>query len=244
LHLYVFCIARLFYNAVSKRLTKFKEETCRFISMSFFAPYSVKSFPVFAILVLASCSQKDGVSEVEEIIKTTPSQIIDQGALNLGFTDQVDGNFIDENGMGFKYAIGLHGKDLASHVEQGTWQPDEPLPLTGTAQFETTYNLAAYINAEVQETETGYALNAEVVEHNGTLMLTADFETLSLAGNDTVISVSADLSKNTVTGRVYYDGMAGTLEGRISPDFVQGAFQGQGDGKIFAGGLKGSKVQP
>ena len=94
------------------------------------------------------------------------------------------------------------------------------------------------------DTETGYALNAEVVKQNGTLILTADFETLSLAGNDSVIRVSADLFKNTVTGRVYYYGMAGTLEGRISPDFVQGAFQGQGDGKIFADGLKGTKVQP
>ena len=197
-------------------------------------------FTLILCLFFFACSEKQGKSpEIENSVTSDIVEVNEQDNIAVDLTNKEEGYYIDDEGRGFAYAVGLNGSQLATYSAQGSWQPLLNLPTSGTAEFKSSYALAGYKNASVSAAEEGYNLKADLLRRSGIVVLTANFSTASLFGSDDVISVSADIKGNSIDGAVYFDGMRASLTGRMDPDYLQGAFHSKSKNKVFAGGIQG-----
>ncbi|MFZ8874204.1 MAG: hypothetical protein ACO2Z2_12310 [Paracoccaceae bacterium] len=200
---------------------------------------------IFGLLILVfglwACS-KSSSPDAAQFTTGGFASLKADGTIDVDLTDRTDGIYIDGNGQGFSYVLGLSGPNLVAFAAQGPWQPAVAPPTTGKIRFQTQYAVAAYANVAVIETGGVYNVQGIKKRQNGTLVLDADLLNGTVTGKDENLSVSATISGTDLKGAVSYLGMTGDLQGRISEDVVQGAFSGEMGADVFAGGFRGEAI--
>jgi len=155
------------------------------------------------------------------------------GAVDVELSHKTSGIYIDEDGLGFSYVLGLQGNAWAAYSALGHWTPPPDLPSGGQIKFNAQYALGL-LRQKSQGAPDGE-------RYNGTFELLADLDAQTLTGGNSDLSVEAGISGSDFDGSVEFRGMSGALKGKLSRDYAQGAFQGQSDEALFAGGFKANR---
>ena len=155
------------------------------------------------------------------------------GAVDVELSHKTSGIYIDEDGLGFSYVLGLQDTAWAVYSALGHWTPPPDLPSGGQIKFNAQYALGL-----LRQKSQGAP---DVERYNGTFELLADLDAQTLTGGNSDLSVEAGISGSDFDGSVEFRGMSGELTGKLSRDYAQGAFQGQSDEALFAGGFKANR---
>lgn len=193
------------------------------------------------ILILLACSACSGQGETSSTV--LPSGLAGSGTAKAGADGAVDVNmsyetngiYIDEDGLGFSYVLGLQGNAWAAYSALGDWSPPPDLPSGGKIKFNGQYALGL-----LRKQSQGAP---DVERYNGTFELLADLDAQKLTGGNSDLSVDAGISRSDFDGSVEFRGMSGALTGKLSSEYAQGAFQGQSDEALFAGGFKANRQE-
>lgn len=193
------------------------------------------------ILILLACSACSGQGETSSTV--LPSGLAGSGTVKAGADGAVDVNmsyetngiYIDEDGLGFSYVLGLQGNAWAAYSALGDWSPPPDLPSGGKIKFNGQYALGL-----LRKQSQGAP---DVERYNGTFELLADLDAQTLTGGNSDLSVDAGISRSDFDGSVEFRGMSGALTGKLSSEYAQGAFQGQSDEALFAGGFKANRQE-
>ena len=189
-------------------------------------------------MLCAACSGQSGSSPTP-----LPSAIAGSGAATADANGVVDvelshktsGVYIDEDGLGFSYVLGLQGTSWAAYSALGHWTPPPDLPSGGKIKFNAQYAIGV-LRQQAQGAP-------DVERYNGTFELLADLDVQRLSGETSKLSISGVISGSDLDGSVSFRGISGELRGKLSRDYAQGAFQGQSDEALFAGGFKASRKE-
>ncbi len=157
------------------------------------------------------------------------------GAVDVNMSYETNGIYIDEDGLGFSYVLGLQGNAWAAYSALGDWSPPPDLPSGGKIKFNGQYALGL-----LRKQSQGAP---DVERYNGTFELLADLDAQTLTGGNSDLSVDAGISGSDFDGSVEFRGMSGALTGKLSSEYAQGAFQGQSDEALFAGGFKANRQE-
>lgn len=157
------------------------------------------------------------------------------GAVDVNMSYETNGIYIDEDGLGFSYVLGLQGNAWAAYSALGDWSPPPDLPSGGKIKFNGQYALGL-----LRKQSQGAP---DVERYNGTFELLADLDAQTLTGGNSDLSVDAGISGSDFDGSVEFRGMSGALIGKLSSEYAQGAFQGQSDAALFAGGFKANRQE-
>ena len=193
------------------------------------------------ILILLACSACSGQGETSSTV--LPSGLAGSGTAKAGADGAVDVNmsyetngiYIDEDGLGFSYVLGLQGNAWAAYSALGDWSPPPDLPSGGKIKFNGQYALGL-----LRKQSQGAP---DVERYNGTFELLADLDAQKLTGGNSDLSVDAGISRSDFDGSVEFRGMSGALTGKLSSEYAQGAFQGQSDEALFASGFKANRQE-
>ena len=193
---------------------------------------------ISAFMLCAACSGQSGSSPT-----LLPSAIAGSGtatadasvAVDVELSHKTSGIYIDEDGLGFSYVLGLQGNAWAAYSPLGHWTPSPDLPSGGKIKFNGQYALGV-----LRKQSQGAP---DVERYNGTFELLADLDAQTLTGGNSDLSVEAGISGSDFDGSVEFRGMSGALTGKLSSEYAQGAFQGQSDEALFAGGFKANRQE-
>ena len=152
------------------------------------------------------------------------------GAVDVELSNKTSGIYIDEDGRGFSYVLGLQGTAWAAYSALGHWTPLPDLPASGQIKFNGQYALGL-----LRQNSQGAP---DTERYNGTMELIADLDAQKLTGGNSDLSVEASISGSDLDGSVEFRGISGVLTGKLSREYGQGAFKGQSDEALFAGGFK------
>lgn len=193
------------------------------------------------ILILLACSACSGQGETSSTV--LPSGLAGSGtvkadadgAVDVNMSYETNGIYIDEDGLGFSYVLGLQGNAWAAYSALGDWSPPPDLPSGGKIKFNGQYALGL-----LRKQSQGAP---DVERYNGTFELLADLDAQTLTGGNSDLSVDAGISGSDFDGSVEFRGMSGALTGKLSSEYAQGAFQGQSDEALFASGFKANRQE-
>jgi len=188
---------------------------------------------IIVFLLCAACSGQSGPSNVPlpSAIGGSGAATADaSGAVDVELSHKTSGIYIDEDGRGFSYVLGLQGTAWAAYSALGHWTPPPDLPASGQIKFNGQYALGL-----LRQNAQGAP---DTERYNGTMELIADLDAQKLTGGNSDLSVEASISGSDLDGSVEFRGISGVLTGKLSREYGQGAFQGQSDEALFAGGFK------
>ena len=189
------------------------------------------SIPAF--MLCAACSGQTGSAPtlLPSAIAGSGTATADaSGAVDVELSHKKSGVYIDEDGLGFSYVLGLQGNAWAAYSALGHWTPPPDLPSGGKIKFNAQYAVGV-----LRQQSQGAP---DVERYNGTFELLADLDAQTLFGETSTLSIAGAISGADIDGTVSFRGMSGALKGKLSRDYAQGAFQGQSDEALFAGGFK------
>ena len=189
-------------------------------------------------MLCAACSGQSGSSPtlLPSAIAGSGSAAADaSGAVDVELSHKTSGVYIDEDGLGFYYVLGLQGKSWVAYSALGHWTPPPDLPSGGKIKFNAQYAIGV-LRQQAQGAP-------DVERYNGTFELLADLDAQRLSGETLTLSISGVISSSDFDGSISFRGMSGELRGKLSRDYAQGAFQGQSDEALFAGGFKASRKE-
>ena len=93
---------------------------------------------IFGLLILVfglwACS-KSSSPDAAQFTTGGFASLKADGTIDVDLTDRTDGIYIDGNGQGFSYVLGLSGPNLVAFAAQGPWQPAVAPPTTGNIRF-------------------------------------------------------------------------------------------------------------
>ena len=189
------------------------------------------SIPAF--MLCAACSGQTGSAPtlLPSAIAGSGTATADaSGAVDVELSHKKSGVYIDEDGLGFSYVLGLQGNAWVAYSALGHWTPPPDLPSGGKIKFNAQYAVGV-----LRQQSQGAP---DVERYNGTFELLADLDAQTLLGETSTLSIAGAISGADIYGNVSFRGMSGALKGKLSRDYAQGAFQGQSDEALFAGGFK------
>ena len=191
-----------------------------------------------AFMLCAACSAQTGSAPtlLPSALASSGSAVADaSGAVDVELSHKTSGVYIDEDGLGFSYVLGLQGTSWAAYSALGHWTPPPDLPSGGKIKFNAQYAIGV-LRQQAQGAP-------DVERYNGTFELLADLDAQRLSGETSTLSISGVISGSDLDGSVSFRGISGELRGKLSRDYAQGAFQGQSDEALFAGGFKASRKE-
>lgn len=189
-----------------------------------------------AFMLCAACSAQTGSAPtlLPSAIASSGSAVADaSGAVDVELSHKTSGVYIDEDGLGFSYVLGLQGTSWAAYSALGHWTPPPDLPSGGKIKFNAQYAVG------VLRQQSQGAPDVEL--YNGTFELLADLDAQTLSGETSTLSIVGTISGSDLEGSVEFRGMSGALKGKLSRNHAQAAFQGQSDEVLFAGGFKANR---
>lgn len=102
-----------------------------------------------AFMLCAACSAQTGSAPtlLPSAIASSGSAVADaSGAVDVELSHKTSGVYIDEDGLGFSYVLGLQGTSWAAYSALGHWTPPPDLPSGGKIKFNAQYALAFCAN--------------------------------------------------------------------------------------------------
>lgn len=127
--------------------------------------------------------------------------------------------------------------DAAAYARLVTTSAGSPLPASD-ATFTGTYEVVGIrdIRYVLDLFDDDFVTGTNFTD-SGTVSLTADMSANTLTGTDGTLFVLGTLSGSDVSGTVTYDGQSGTLDGALYAEGGVAAFHGNNDSRVFAGGI-------
>ena len=126
--------------------------------------------------------------------------------------NRFNGIYIDEDGLGFSYVLGLQGNAWAAYSALGDWIPPPDLPSGGKIKFNAQYAVGV-----LRQQSKGAP---HVERYNGTFELVADLDAQTLYGETSTLSITGTVSGSDLDGSVEFRGMSGALTGKLSSEYA------------------------
>ncbi len=180
------------------------------------------------LLAISACTTADDLTHSGF---QTPSNA---GSIATSLTSSTRGSDINASGDGYAYAVGV-GSNNNFYGYAGivpTTTVSVPLA-SGNATWSGTYELARISGISL----SNHTLYGTRSSHSGAITLHANFDTETLIGSSTYLTVNGTFAGNNLSGNVTYRGLTGALTGLVGATGAVGAFQGNGATDLYAGGF-------
>lgn len=193
-----------------------------------------RALSCFALVSLSACGSGTGPAAITTGFAPVNADnrivgVLDPDALSGGsVTTAPDGTV----SAGFAYLTETRGDQVLARAALINPQRITDRPTTGTGAFSADFEIAQIADTTVSREITGVT---------GTLPITVNFDTLSLAGTGDGLTVAGEVAPGSTsfTGTANWNGVDAELRGRVNQTRIIGAFAGRSDTTAFSGGFTG-----
>lgn len=181
------------------------------------------------VLAISACAQT-----ADDLTHSGFQAPTNAGAIATSLTSSRRGSDINATGDGYAYAVGMGSNNNFYGYAGIVPTTTVSVPLSGgSATWSGSYKLARITGIYL----SGNTLYGASAVNSAALSLTANFNTGTLIGSSSYLTVNGTFAGSNLSGSVTYRGLPGALTGLVGATGAVGAFHGNGATDLYAGGF-------